>query len=137
MVLLCRWTKLRTSFRSNEEEARYSAMTMDEDLRNMGLNITNITIPYVDTHLNISVFSGIIASVFLLGLLRALMFFKVAVDASQNLHNKMFSSILRSHIGFFDTNPVGKWGFSLLAPLAIGQRAYVMVRCPSCAHLLL
>ena len=38
------------------------------------------------------------------------MFFKVAVDASQKLHNNMFASILRAHIGFFDTNPVGKLG---------------------------
>ena len=36
------------------------------------------------------------------------MFFKVAVDASQALHNTMFGSILRAKIGFFDTNPVGK-----------------------------
>lgn len=78
-------------------------------LRNESYNGTNITIPEVDTHFNVAVYSGLIGSVFLLGLLRALMFFKVAVDASQVLHNTMFSAILRSHIGFFDTNPVGMY----------------------------
>ncbi|XP_053404593.1 ATP-binding cassette sub-family C member 4-like isoform X3 [Mercenaria mercenaria] len=99
---------------SNQEEARYAAQTRDSILRNEYLqrnetyNGTNITIPDVDTHFNVAVFSGIIGSVFLFGLLRALLFFKVAVDASQSLHNMMFGSILRSHIGFFDTNPVGR-----------------------------
>ncbi|XP_060582248.1 ATP-binding cassette sub-family C member 4-like isoform X3 [Ruditapes philippinarum] len=99
---------------SNQEEARFAAMREDSllrneyQLRNLTYNGTNITIPEVDTHFNVAVFSGLIASVFLLGLLRALMFFKVAVDASQALHNTMFAAILRSHIGFFDTNPVGR-----------------------------
>ena len=78
-------------------------------LRESGLNITNVTIPFVDSHFNVGIFSAIIGAVFLFGLLRALMFFKVAVDASQMLHNKMFASILRAQIGFFDTNPVGKF----------------------------
>ena len=73
-------------------------------------DIPEFLIPEVDTDYNIAVFSGIIACVFLFGILRALMFFKVTVDASQALHNLMFSSILRSHLGFFDTNPVGKYG---------------------------
>ena len=83
---------------------------MEEDrlLREAGNNVTNVTIPYVDSHFNVGIFSAIIGGVFVFGLLRALMFFKVAVDASQRLHNTMFASILRSKIGFFDTNPVGK-----------------------------
>ncbi|XP_052217717.1 ATP-binding cassette sub-family C member 4-like isoform X4 [Dreissena polymorpha] len=93
---------------SNEEEARYSALERHNALLAEGYYATNITIPIVDTNFNVSVFSGIIGGVFLFGILRALMFFKVTVDASQALHNTMFASILRSHIGFFDTNPVGR-----------------------------
>ena len=95
--------------RSNQEEARFAKMEEDRLLRESGLNITNVTIPFVDSHFNVGIFSAIIGAVFLFGLLRALMFFKVAVDASQMLHNKMFASILRAQIGFFDTNPVGKF----------------------------
>lgn len=100
-------------FRSNEEEAKHAALTKDQEVRFM-YNITNntiptnVTIPDVDVHMNVYIFSGIIGAVFLFGLLRALMFFKVAVDASMNLHNRMFNFILRAPITFFDTNPVGE-----------------------------
>ncbi|KAL3847448.1 hypothetical protein ACJMK2_018354 [Sinanodonta woodiana] len=90
---------------SNQEEAKHAARDRDSHLRQQGHNETNITIPHVDTHLNIGVFSGIIGSVFFFGLLRALIFFKVAVDASKTLHNQMFEKILRTQIGFFDSNP--------------------------------
>ncbi|KAL5005221.1 hypothetical protein ScPMuIL_018677 [Solemya velum] len=93
---------------SNEEEARHAAIEEDSRLHLIGYNLTNVTIPTVDTYTNVYIFSGIIGGVFVFGLLRALMFFKVAVDASQTLHNRMFSRILRTPITFFDTNPVGR-----------------------------
>ncbi|XP_059156862.1 ATP-binding cassette sub-family C member 4-like isoform X7 [Physella acuta] len=101
---------------SNQEETKYAAIEkqrrfMDEfnitDINNSSIS-SNITIPYVDSHFNIYVFTGIILAVFLFGLARALLFFKIAVDASQKLHNMMFTRILRSPISFFDTNPVGR-----------------------------
>ena len=55
----------------------------DALLRSQGMNNTNITIPDSQTDFNVYVFSGIIASVFIFGLLRALMYFKVAVDAAK------------------------------------------------------
>jgi len=93
--------------RSNQEEEKHAAILKDHQLRFQGNNVTNITIPEVDTHENIYIYTGIIAAVFIFGLLRALMFFKVAVDASMNMHNKMFNSVLRSPMSFFDLNPVG------------------------------
>lgn len=93
---------------SNQEESKHAAIQKDSELRDLGFNVTNVTIPFVDTHENVYIFTGIIAAVFLFGLLRALMFFKIAVDASMNMHNKMFNSLLRSPISFFDTNPVGR-----------------------------
>lgn len=93
---------------SNQEEEKHAAILKDHQLRFQGNNVTNITIPEVDTHENIYIYTGIIAAVFIFGLFRALMFFKVAVDASMNMHNKMFNSILRSPMSFFDLNPVGR-----------------------------
>ncbi|CAG2238338.1 ABCC4 [Mytilus edulis] len=77
---------------SNKEENKHAAIALDKELRFQGYNVTNVTIPFVDTHENVYIFTGIIAAVFLFGLLRALMFFKVAVDSSMNMHNKMFNS---------------------------------------------
>ncbi|KAH9505171.1 Multidrug resistance-associated protein 4 [Bulinus truncatus] len=106
---------------SNQEEAKYAALEKHRlwleahnltDVYNSsdlsGNFSSNITVPYVDSYFNIYVFTGIILAVFLFGLARALLFFKIAVDASQKLHNMMFSRILRSPISFFDTNPVGR-----------------------------
>lgn len=67
------------------------------------------SVPGVDMYTNVYIYTGITIGLFVFGLLRALMFFKVAVDASQSLHNRMFSRMLRAQINFFDTHPVGEW----------------------------
>lgn len=95
-------------FRSNNEENRGELIKKDSLLRSQGFNTTNITIPDSETDFNVYVYGGVISSVFVFGLLRALMYFKVAVDAAKHLHNRMFRRLLRVPIRFFDTNPVGK-----------------------------
>uniref|UniRef100_A0A8C9WP25 Multidrug resistance-associated protein 4 n=1 Tax=Scleropages formosus TaxID=113540 RepID=A0A8C9WP25_SCLFO len=42
------------------------------------------------------------------GFLRSLLFFNVLVNSAQTLHNRMFTSILRTPVRFFDINPVGR-----------------------------
>lgn len=111
-------------YRSNKEENKHAAIALDKELRFQGYNVTNVTIPFVDTHENVYIFTGIIAAVFLFGLLRALMFFKVAVDSSMNMHNKMFNSLLRSPISFFDTNPVGMYFKFIHKVLVIYNNTY-------------
>ena len=39
---------------------------------------------------------------------RAILTYLICLSASRNLHNKMFKTILRVPILFFDTNPIGK-----------------------------
>ena len=149
-------------YRSNQEEARHAALLHAKSLNSSRAQDTSITIspvnntsyhsnstytsihgnvtdipefliPEVDTDYNIAVFSGIIACVFLFGILRALMFFKVTVDASQALHNLMFSSILRSHLGFFDTNPVGKYGS--ITYFHLSEMTHQIIPCTAFANL--
>ena len=105
---LCLCHKVLCYFRSNAEEERIAATETHQSLLSQGYNHTNVTIPYVDSYRNIYIFTGIIAAVFIFGMVRALLFFKVAVDASQKLHNSMFARILRCPISFFDINPVGQ-----------------------------
>ncbi|XP_022343366.2 ATP-binding cassette sub-family C member 4-like isoform X1 [Crassostrea virginica] len=93
---------------SNNEENRGELIKKDSLLRSQGFNTTNITIPDSETDFNVYVYGGVISSVFVFGLLRALMYFKVAVDAAKHLHNRMFRRLLRVPIRFFDTNPVGR-----------------------------
>ncbi|GFN98107.1 multidrug resistance-associated protein 4 [Plakobranchus ocellatus] len=102
---------------SNQEEDKYAAMKeynqflRDHNIKNISnipANLTVPSVPDVDSSFNVSIFSAIILAVFVFGLARALLFFKIAVDAAQSLHNTMFSRILRANISFFDTNPVGR-----------------------------
>ncbi|XP_046989445.1 ATP-binding cassette sub-family C member 4-like isoform X1 [Schistocerca americana] len=55
----------------------------------------------------------IIYTVFVLGCLvittyRAMLFFKVCMNSSQGLHNRMFNSVLKGSMRFFDSNPSGR-----------------------------
>lgn len=52
--------------------------------------------------------SGLTVATVLFGVARSLLVFYVLVHSSQTLHNRMFESILRAPVLFFDRNPVGK-----------------------------
>ena len=54
------------------------------------------------------IYSGLFAGIIVSGLFRAFLFFQISVKAGVTLHNKMFDSLIRAPISFFDTNPVGK-----------------------------
>lgn len=99
-------------FRSSEEENKSNLLHKHQELFSQGFNQTNITIPVVDLDRNILVLSGLTIALFFVGFIRGLLYFKVAVDASKTLHNKMFNSIIRVPVAFFDNNPVGKYYFS-------------------------
>uniref|UniRef100_A0A4W3I4P9 Multidrug resistance-associated protein 4 n=1 Tax=Callorhinchus milii TaxID=7868 RepID=A0A4W3I4P9_CALMI len=47
-------------------------------------------------------------AVILFGIVRSLMIFEVLVNSSQELHNRMFNSIIRAPVLFFDQNPIGR-----------------------------
>lgn len=53
-------------------------------------------------------FSGLTAATILFGFMRSLILFDVLVRCAQSLHNRMFNSILRTPVHFFDVNPIGK-----------------------------
>lgn len=53
--------------------------------------------------------SGLTVATILFGIIRSLLVFQVLVNSSQNLHNKMFQSILKAPVLFFDRNPIGKF----------------------------
>ena len=44
----------------------------------------------------------------LLLFLSAFLFFQATINSSRNLHRKMFSSVVRAPVHFFDTNPSGR-----------------------------
>lgn len=56
----------------------------------------------------IGIYGGMTAFAIIINFARTIMFYFVCVNASRVLHNRMFASVLRAPIYFFDTNPIGK-----------------------------
>jgi len=56
----------------------------------------------------IGIYGAILSGAVIITVLKGLFAFITCLNASRNLHNKMFRAILRAPILFFDTNPVGE-----------------------------
>ena len=103
-------------FRSNEEEIAYVAQvkaatfnaTTDPSFTFNSTAGPGIVTPTVDRTYYIVVYCASLAFQFIVGCIRTLVFFKIALEASFKLHNSMFGSMLRANQRFFDNNPVGK-----------------------------
>ena len=80
------------------------AKTGEEMIRNIS---DKVSITADSSSTNLGIYSGLIAGLLVFGVLRAFLFFHVAVNAAETLHDTMFGSIIRSTIAFFDVNPVG------------------------------
>ncbi|NWZ76045.1 MRP4 protein, partial [Poecile atricapillus] len=77
------------------------------DLSTNGSNGTNATGP-LDLNFYLGIYAGLTVATILFGIIRSLLVFQVLVNSGQNLHNKMFQSILKAPVLFFDRNPIGK-----------------------------
>ena len=66
------------------------------------------TDPYdLSTNQRIGIYGGIVFSAVVLVFSKTILNYLFCISASRNLHNRMFRSILRAPVLFFDTNPVG------------------------------
>ncbi|XP_034411084.1 multidrug resistance-associated protein 4-like isoform X1 [Cyclopterus lumpus] len=70
-------------------------------------NALNATVE-LDTNFYLSVYGGLTGSIVVFGFIRNLSLFHVLVKSVQTLHDRMFNSILRTHVRFFDINPIGR-----------------------------
>ncbi|KAF6083623.1 ATP binding cassette subfamily C member 4 [Phyllostomus discolor] len=62
----------------------------------------------LDLHWYLGIYSGLTVATVTFGFARSLLVFYVLVHSSQTLHNKMFESILKAPVLFFDRNPIGR-----------------------------
>ena len=62
----------------------------------------------IDTITGVYVYTILIVGMFIFSLIRSVHFFIMCMKSSISLHNKMFESVIRSPVLFFDKNPVGK-----------------------------
>lgn len=56
----------------------------------------------------IYIYTGIVLGIFVIGIIRSLVFYKTCMTCSQRLHDMMFSALIRTGMRFFDTNPSGR-----------------------------
>ncbi|XP_041055069.1 multidrug resistance-associated protein 4 isoform X2 [Carcharodon carcharias] len=82
--------------------------TSQEQLNNTQINGSNNTTQQLDINFYLGIYAGLTIAVILFGTTRSLIIFKVLVKASQELHNRMFTSIIRAPVLFFDRNPIGR-----------------------------
>lgn len=62
----------------------------------------------LDLNWYLGIYSGLTVATVLFGIARSLLVFYVLVNSSQTLHNRMFESILKAPVLFFDRNPIGR-----------------------------
>lgn len=64
---------------------------------------------YLGEDVYLWVYSGIVVAVFVLTKFRAIYFFMFCIKISINVHNRMFVSLVRAPMKFFDENPSGNY----------------------------
>ncbi|XP_015272616.1 PREDICTED: multidrug resistance-associated protein 4 [Gekko japonicus] len=62
----------------------------------------------LDLRWYLGIYAGLTVATILFSVLRCLLIFRVLVNSAQTLHDKMFQSILKAPVLFFDRNPIGR-----------------------------
>ncbi|XP_034942593.1 probable multidrug resistance-associated protein lethal(2)03659 [Chelonus insularis] len=93
----------------NEEESRYKSHFTSRN-HTLPINTSN----YIDNY-NITpalkyiyIYSGLVLSIFVIGIIRSFVFFQFCVNNSQSLHDQAFGALIRTSMRFFDTNSSGR-----------------------------
>uniref|UniRef100_A0A673LMQ9 Multidrug resistance-associated protein 4 n=1 Tax=Sinocyclocheilus rhinocerous TaxID=307959 RepID=A0A673LMQ9_9TELE len=56
----------------------------------------------------LGIYAGLTGATIIFGFMRSLFMFNALVSSAETLHNRMFNSILRTPVRFFDINPIGR-----------------------------
>ncbi|XP_022257889.1 multidrug resistance-associated protein 4-like isoform X2 [Limulus polyphemus] len=103
------WLALWTN---EEEEKRLEAERHISTSSNSTTNGTTDQLvndnEFMGFYINIYIYSGIVGGLFIFSLLQTTVFYIMCMRSSIGLHNKMFGSIVRAPISFFDNNPLGR-----------------------------
>ncbi|XP_065349429.1 probable multidrug resistance-associated protein lethal(2)03659 [Cloeon dipterum] len=99
-----------TSFWTNWEEARIPEVMQTNWTRSYLSNFATdfSAITWMSTEVGIYVFSALMLCVIIFSVWRIYLFYGVCMRSSVNLHDKMFDSITRATMEFFNTNPSGR-----------------------------
>ncbi|XP_053420105.1 ATP-binding cassette sub-family C member 4-like isoform X7 [Nycticebus coucang] len=79
-----------------------------QSMLNVTVNGGEVVTEKLDVNWYLGIYSGLTVATVLFGIARSLLSFYVLVNSSQTLHNRMFESILKAPVLFFDSNPIGR-----------------------------
>ena len=85
--------------------------TQCSTLNQSALSLDNNTLQgtcKLSTNQRLVIYAGATGLAIITNFARTIMFYFLCVNASRVLHNRMFASVLRAPILFFDTNPIGE-----------------------------
>lgn len=98
--------------RIQAEESREYWKLMENQSSNEQLNTNNSQILNKDTILPtetyIKIYSILVFSIFIIGIIRSTAFYTVCVRSSQRLHDMVFEALIQTSMRFFDINPSGR-----------------------------
>ena len=90
-------------------EAKHFILNQTEDVFVNTTNIHELSAIEDESVINyVYIYTGIVLTIFFLGITRSLVFYKTCMTCSQRLHDMMFSALIRTGMRFFDTNPSGR-----------------------------
>ncbi|XP_054637094.1 multidrug resistance-associated protein 4 isoform X1 [Dunckerocampus dactyliophorus] len=84
------------------------------ELETTGQNVTGqnatdkLEAKELDLNFYLGIYGGLTAATVIFGFMRTLLMFNVLVRCTQALHNSMFTATIRTHVRFFDINPIGR-----------------------------
>ncbi|KAM5288773.1 ATP-binding cassette sub-family C member 4 isoform 1-T1 [Ctenodactylus gundi] len=80
----------------------------EQSMLNVTMNGKRNVTGKLDLNWFLGIYAGLTVATVLFGVARSLLMFYVLVNSSQTLHNRMFESILKAPVLFFDRNPIGR-----------------------------
>lgn len=86
----------------------YAGMLMIEVRKSTNVDMLHVP-PNGNGDLCILCSSGLTGATIIFGFMRSLFMFNALVSSAETLHNRMFNSILRTPVRFFDINPIGEY----------------------------
>ncbi|XP_030759733.1 multidrug resistance-associated protein 4-like [Sitophilus oryzae] len=129
-MLACTGTDYWVAFWTSQEDIRYTSinntvLNQSDVIFATEINQSNIKIfdrdvifddvvidgthyQLLKTDVSIYIYSALIVSAILLTTSRAMVFYKMSMKASTNIHRKMFHCLLEAPMRFFDVNPSGR-----------------------------
>ncbi|XP_025156981.1 multidrug resistance-associated protein 4-like isoform X2 [Harpegnathos saltator] len=91
----------------NAKERQYLANLESANQTNVSMNATSLDMDILPETTYIYIYTGIVLSVFVIAIIRSLLFYKVCLMCSQRLHDLMFNALIHTDLRFFDTNSSG------------------------------